>query len=329
MRTVLTLGLLAALSLASDRLIFDDGHMVTGKVVSTTATSVTFQPEKEGAEPVTVGAEALDPFNFYSIRERTMDPRSIDDRLALATFALDHRLYKRARIQARAADEIDKAKVDAWVQTHRKAIREGLAELLLQEARDLLRKDKLFEARGHISMILTRYPDTRAAESARDLLDTVQSKIGRRRTHGRSTRERIPEEKREQYLAPAIKDIEAGESANHNALKQPLDSKSMSGFMTAGRLFDNAVNKLEALIKGSKDEALTKEAKELLNRAKVGGCEAYVNQSEWYLSRGNGSKAAQAANRALKHRPESTAAQSARARAKNPEPYGWGVTRLG
>lgn len=328
--TVVALLLIAATAGAQDRLIFDNGHMIRGKLLKTTKDSVSFQPEKEGAAAVDVAATSLDPFNFYSMRERTLDPKSAQDHLDLASYMLQHRFYKRTRIQARAAQELDVKLTEAWVKKNRAEIREGLAALMVQEARMHASKDQLKTAKSHLAAVLTRYPDTRAAQSARSELDRIQTKMNRERRRGHAKRETgMSDEKRKQYVDAAVKQLEYAEQLEFESLKNPLSTKSLFGFHKAAQEFDGAFAKLDSLVKSTKDADLLKEATRLRDRAADGACGAHINVGEYYLSRGKAQNGMTAARKALKYRPGSTAARALRARAANPEPYGWGVNRLG
>ena len=110
-RLLVALLALACAALA-DELCFHDGTYVDGKILSTTASSVTFQPD--GGATMTVLASRLDPRSFYHLRNKSLGDDA-KGRLALAQFAFDHKMYRQARVQFVRFRKLDPASADAFI----------------------------------------------------------------------------------------------------------------------------------------------------------------------------------------------------------------------
>lgn len=288
-----------------DELCYSDGNYIDGKVVSTTADSVTFQAE--GAAAMTVPATRLDPRCFYNLRNNSVGDDA-KGRLALAQFAFDHRMYRQARTQFRRFRKLDPASADVFIKTHGQEIHEGLAQLLMEDARDCDACGNIAAAREHCTTLLALYPDTKAAKDATTMLDTIQSKIDAQRAHDQAERGKRLDAEREAKLEPAEDDLKWGDTIRNRALQQgPTQEKNTLD--AAAAKYKLAIGRLDEMMKGT-DDVLKKEAAPLLATANASAVNCFVSNAQYYLSRGDYPRAQQEAKNALAIDPNATAAQS-------------------
>lgn len=299
-----------------DELCYSDGSYVDGKVILTTADSVTFQAATEGAAAITVPAARLDPRSFYQLRNTFLDSTHAvlnagDDakaRLALAQFAFDHRMYRQARAQFRRFRKLDPASADAFIKAHGQEIHEGIAQLLMEDARDCDACGNTAAAREHCTTLLALYPDTKAAKDATTMLDTIQAKIDAERAREAGERAKRLDAEREAKLEPAEDDLKWGDTIRNRALQQgPTQEKNTLD--AAAAKYKLAINRLDEMMKGT-DDVLKKEAAPLLATANASAVNCFVSNAQYYLSRGDYPRAQQEAKSALAIDPNATAAQS-------------------
>jgi len=307
-RVLPVLFLLAAIALG-DELCFSDGNYLEGKIVSTTDISVTFQPATDGAAPMTVKASRLDPRSFYHLRTETVGDDA-KGRLALAQFAFDHRMYRQARVQFRRYRKLDQAGADAFIKAHGQEIHEGIAEILLADARDADSCGNITAAREHCTTLLALYPDTKAAEGAKTMLDTIQGKIDAERAREDADRTKRLDAERQAMLQPAEDDLKWGDTIRNRALQESGQTQEKNTLDQAAAKYKLSINRFEELMKTSPDAELKAEVKPLLARAKESAVNCYVSNAQYYLSRGNYPRAQEEAKSALALDPNAAAAQS-------------------
>jgi tetratricopeptide (TPR) repeat protein len=289
-----------------DELCFHDGTYLDGKVASTTADSVTFQPES--GKTMTVPAARLDPRCFYHLRNDAVgnDPKG---RLALAQFAFDHRMYRQARVQFRRFRKIDPTAADAFIRKNGKEIHEGIAQCLLEDAKDDAENGNLPAAREHCTALLALYPDTQAFEEAKALLETVQGKIDAQRAEYQAQREQRLDKERASELLQAEADLKWGDTIRNHALEQTA-TEEKDTLDEASHKYKLAIDRLEGILKTSTDDVLKQEAKPILETARKSAVNCYVSNAQYYLSRGDYPRAKEEAKSALSLDPNEAAAQS-------------------
>jgi tetratricopeptide (TPR) repeat protein len=303
-----------------DELCYHDGSYVDGKIVSTTADSVTFEPA--GGAAITVPATRLDPRCFYHLRNETVGDDA-KGRLALAQFAFDHGMWRQSRAQFQRFRKLDPTAADAFIKTHGQQIHEGIAECLLQDAKDCDECGNLPAAREHCTTLLALYPDTRAAEGAKTMLDTIQGKIDAQRSKEQAERAKRLDAERQGKLQQAEEDLKWGDTIRNRAL-QKTGTQEKDTLDEATHKYKLAINRLEEIVKTSTDDALKKEAAPLLAQAKESAVNCYVSNAQYYLSRGDYPRAKQEAKNALALDSNAAAAQSVIGEA-NPDGGGyWG-----
>ncbi len=307
-----------------DELCYSDGSYVDGTVVSTTADSVTFQPAAEGAAALTVGAARLDPRCFYHLRNDAVGDDA-KGRLALAQFAFDHGMWRQARTQFRRFRKLDPSSADAFIKEHGMEIHEGIAECLLEDAKDAGDCGNLPAAREHCTTLLALYPDTRAAEGAKTMLDTIQGKIDAQRAKDQAARAKLLDAERQAKLQQAEEDLKWGDTIRNRALQQSGATQQKDTLDEATHKYKLAINRLEEIEKTSSDDVLKKEAAPLLAQATESAVNCYVSNAQYYLSRGDYPRAQQEAKNALALDPNAAAAQSVIEEAKPGDGGGyWG-----
>jgi len=291
----------------ADELCFHDGTYVDGKIVSTTADSVTFQPDNGAA--ITVPASRLDPRSFYHLRNESIGDDA-KGRLALAQFAFDHKMYRQARVQFRRFRKLDPTAADAFIKEHGQEIHEGIAQCLLEDAQQVAGMGNLPAAREDCTSLLALYPDTRAAAEAKTLLDTVQGKIDGQRAQYQAQRAKRLDAERQAKIQQGEDDLKWGDTIRNRALQQTGPTQEKNTLEEAAAKYKLAIGRFEEILKTSEDEELKKEATPLLAESKKSAVNCYVSTAQYYLSRGNYPRAKEAANDALALDPDAMAAKS-------------------
>jgi len=295
---------LSSAALADDELCFSDGTFIDGKVVSTTADSVTFQPD--GGAAMTVAASKLDPRCFYNLRNHAVGDDA-NGRLALAQYAFDHKMYRQARVQFRRFRKIDPAAADTFIQAHGSEIHEGIAQCILDDAKADAQNGNLPAAREYCTSLLALYPDTKAAEETKTLLESVQGKIDAQRAKYQAERGQRLDTERQDKLLQAEEDLKWGDTIRNRALEK-TGTEEKDTLDEAAHKYKLAINRLEEMLKTSTDDKLKAEAQPLLKTAKESAVNCYVNNAQYYLSRGDYPRAKAEARNALALDPNATAA---------------------
>jgi len=325
MRIVTALIVCACLSTAAraEELLFANGNHVVGKLVKTTEDSVTFQ--SADGSTMTVPAAQLLPTSFYHLRNLEVGDDAAA-RLSLAQYAMAHKLYHQARAQFLRAHEIDPDAAKAFKEKHLDEIHEGLAALLLEQARTAFANGDLRSARTQCTTLVAQYHDTKAAPDAQALLEKIQGAIDGTRAREQKEREANMKEEEHQALAPAVSDLRWGDQIRNKAVNEQGPTQAKNLFDEAGAKYRLAVERLEKLAK-SDDTALAGEAQKLLKDAQHSGVECFIHAGEYYISRGNANEAQAEARKALEVEPDSAAAQSLLNEARNYNGSGsyWGV----
>ncbi|HEX5135647.1 MAG TPA: hypothetical protein VFY93_01655 [Planctomycetota bacterium] len=295
---------LSGAALADDELCFSDGTFIDGKVVSTTADSITFQPD--GGAAMTVAASRLDPRCFYHLRNNAVG-EDANGRLALAQYAFDHGMYRQARVQFRRFRKIDPAAADAFLKAHGQEIHEGIAQCTLEDARADAENGNLPAAREYCASLLALYPDTKAAGETRTLLESVQGEIDAQRAKYQAERAQRLDAEREEKLQQAEEDLKWGDTIRNRALEK-TGTEEKDTLDEATHKYKLAIGRLEEILKTSTDDTLKAEAEPLLKTAKASAVNCYVNNAQYYLSRGDYPRAKAEAKNALSLDPNAAAA---------------------
>lgn len=176
---IVLLGSLLSPSIAAAEkvdLLFEDGHVLRGEVLSTTRNSVQFKYKSGDETSVrTFDAAELDPHSYYEIRVLNIGDDAAEH-LALARFAIDHDMFSQARMLYERAKRLDAALVSSFDKKDLPKILDGTAERLVDRARVLLEIDDLDGAESNASIVLTYFSTTDAAGAARDLINDISKR---------------------------------------------------------------------------------------------------------------------------------------------------------
>jgi tetratricopeptide (TPR) repeat protein len=328
--------LLAPVTLAADEIVLRGGGSGIADVVETTEDSIKIKYIMPDGPTATIGLKAhqLDPHNFYTVRNKHME-KTVENHLKLAKFCIETELFSRAKIQINKAKEIDPEKVDLILDDSK--VREAIAERLLKYIARELKTGDMAEAEKYIHVLLTRLPETKAAEIARQNLDKVEEARETRQAKAAADRDAAIEAKEDEQekkdakekskaLAPIYKHIDAGEKMSGEALRQKNGSQVKKGMEAAGMHFEAAVRKVEALRKKVGDHP---ELDQLEAEAKADAINCYINAGNVDLSKGSYNQADKYARRALSVDQNSAAAKDFQNRvtAGSAMSGGWGRGR--
>ncbi len=316
--SVITLALavlvLTPASFASDEIILKGGDAGLAEVVSTTEDSVQIRYILPDGPTATIGLKAsqLDPNNFYTVRNNHME-KTLENHLKLAKFCIENELFSRARLQINMAREIDEAKVEMVINDSE--VKEEIAERLLRYVARELKTGNMAEAEKWLNVLLTRAPETKAAEIARENLSKVEEAREARQAKEAEDRAAAIEaeqdaeakdkaEKREQALAPIYKHLDAGEKMTGQALREKNSSKQKKALEAAGMHFEAAVKQVVALRKKIGDHP---ELDQLEQECKDNAVKCYINAGNIDLSKSSFNNANKWAQRAQRVDPNNPA----------------------
>jgi len=163
---------LAPAALANEEVILKSGDSGIAKITKTTEDSISFKYVVKDGPTVEMGlrADQLDPNNFYTLRNKHME-NTVENHLKLARFCIENELFSRAKIQIAKARAIDAEKVDLILDDDK--VKEAIAERLLKYVACELKNGDMAEAEKWLHILLTKAPETKAAEVARQNLDKV------------------------------------------------------------------------------------------------------------------------------------------------------------
>jgi tetratricopeptide (TPR) repeat protein len=271
-----------------------------------------------------LNANKVDPYSFFEARYMTMgnDPEA---HIQLIRFCIDRGMNTRALYLYERLKIIDPEFVKQFEERELPALKEGVCKEMLVSARRALADDRLFDAARDLSMVTTRFPDTRAAEQARTMLDQLEQKfIDKHDTEINATLSKLKAENKEaelkafqegmKVLEPAMKAIEQGRKRNHAALKQSTSGQSIREFEAAAAQFQKAVSQLDALRKQyAEDNNILAQIMQHREEAAGEAAGAYINAGRVYLDRTSFKQALACADKALEVYPENRYAKSFRA----------------
>ena len=307
--------LLASVSLA-DEIVLKGGEVGEAEVTATTFDSVTLKYNLEDGPTATMTLRAaqLDPHCFYTVRNKHMED-TVENHMALAKFCVSNELFFRAQIQVNKAKAIDPEKVEEILDDAQ--VRERIAQKLLTYIDKEMEIGNLDEAEKWISVLLTRFPDTKAAESARQDLDQVdEARAAQKAKEAAERQARIEAEKdeaekqaarqRAAQLAPIYQRINLGEKMYSASLRMNNNSQAKKGLEQAGMEFVSAIKDIKALRKKIGDD---RELDQLEAVAQADAIKAYIGAGNVDLTRGSYNEANKWARRALAVDSDSTAAK--------------------
>ncbi len=308
--------LLAPATLAGDEIVLKGGDSGIVNVTETTVDSISFKFAMPDGPTVTTKLKAaqLDPNSFYTIRNKHME-KTVENHLKLAGFCIKAELFSRAKIQINLAKQIDEEAAQLVLDDAK--VKEAVAERLLKYIARELKTGSMAEAEKWISVLLTKLPETKAAEIARQNLDKVEEAREDRQAKEAADREAAIEAKEDEAekkaakekskaLAPIYKHIDAGEKMSGAALRQKNGSQTKKGLEQAGMHFEAAVKKVEALRKKVGDHP---ELDQLEAEARADAINCYIGAGNVDLAKGSYNSAEKYARRALSVDPSSSAAK--------------------
>jgi hypothetical protein len=297
--------LMVPAALAADEVILKHGESGIADIVKTTEDSVTFKYIiKDGpTAEMTLRANQLDPNNFYMLRNKYME-KTVDNHMGLAKFCVENELFSRARIQANLAREIDEEKVNLILDDAK--VKEAIAESLLKYVARELKAGNMAEAEKWLHVLLTRAPETKAAEIARQNLDKVEEAREAKQAKEAKARQEAIEaeddaaakeqaEKREKALAPIRKHLDAGEKMAGAALREKNSSNQKKALEAAGRHFEAAVAQVQSLRKKVGEHA---ELDQLEQECRNNAVKCYLDAGNIDLSKSSFNNATKWAQRA-------------------------------
>jgi len=161
---ILVCFLLPAVCFAQEAtLMFENGETLVGEVLECTENSVKFRYHSEGKDVVgTFKVEDLDPYSFYTIRKQHVGNDGTAH-LNLAKFGLQHDMFLVAIFHYNEAKKLDPAMVEKFDKEEKPALLENTAAKILARAKKAVERGKLLDAESDTSVILTHFPQTKAA----------------------------------------------------------------------------------------------------------------------------------------------------------------------
>lgn len=285
-------------------LAMQDGSVISGNVVKTSADTVIFQIDGETI-PQTISRADLDPLSFYVAR--TSSPNlTVMNRVELARFNMKHGLFHCAEIEVDQV-VIDDPNLAEQLSLEIRESREKYAAELTKQSDRCLADGDIHGAEILAAQVLTEFSDTRAAASAKELVEKVHAEIGD--TSHDVTPQLVSSKSGSMTVGNAQKYSSRAKKRNLVALQ-----KSGSG---ARKSFENSISdNLKALEilntiiekKKSDPEDLMR-AQTMRKQVLRDSVDVSLNLANFYLSRGSYPQAEEAATKALEIDPTSERAR--------------------
>lgn len=311
--TITIASLLSGVVAAQSELVLQDDQVLHGRVVSTTADSVTFQFQLgDQSETETFKAEELHPLSFYIVRSHAeLDAAGHE---ALGDFCLAHDLFSRGRSQYYEAIKADPSRKDALMARILEG-HEGTAALLLDKAKKEQATTDAVDAWIDLSDLIRYYPGTPAATAARPILATLHEQRAKAMAERLAKQESI---EGNEVLKRAKDDVQKADELNHKGMQAKEQSEQERSFKQAIEQYERALKAAQELPKAEgAGTSVAAASASLVTEAKNGLVETYENLGAIYSVRGDFQGALAQANKAIAVDPTSAAARSFRVRVLN------------
>ena len=292
------------------------------KSSETVATSVTVEELKGGGSAeYEIAASDLDPHSYYDLRLASISGE-IEDYIELAKFAARNGMFTRARAEYERVKAMDPQLVEELSQTELPTFLEGIAFDLLASAKLAFMEGDLTEAQRDASTIMTRFPTTKSADDALELL----LKIGKKQVESenmaldeaisrhdaaQNVEAKAQAEKHKELLAPAREMVERARKHSEDGFKIFRNTRSERDFESAASWFGRASAKLEEIAKAHPQD---QELRALIDgyqvQLKKEIVNAHVNAGNTSMMNQKWDKAAEFADKALAADPDSQYAQA-------------------
>jgi len=322
--TALALGLAIVFALTTtafgDEVLLNDGASIKGKVTAADEKGITVESD---GKSVLVSPDQLDPHYYYTQWNKRV-PKDAKAHLRLAVYAYEHALFNQARSQYRKAQQLDKEVVKQFEETVIPKIKEGVAEKLLAQAQVAVKNEKWHDAERIAAKILTQLEDTKAAETARQLISNVhinqvsadEKTLVKRLARYLPKDEAKALKQREDLgkkLAPIERKIDKARRRVTQGLQTRSQNRSKNVFKSAAEQYERIIkdlDKLDAQAAGEGQEAFREYVDQVRDVAKRECIEAWIHVGNVLLVRGAFNDATAVANRMLAIDPESEVARA-------------------
>ena len=333
------LGCFVAEAAAQDLIFLKDGGVYEGKILSSDEDSVTVSVKNAAGVDEThrVPIEQCEKHFWFQARDKTIGDDAVE-RIKLAVYCAENDMWTRAKVQMDKARALDPSKVELFFNEYFPKMREGLAQRLMDSANKSFKLGNYDHAKKYISIILTKFEETKVEAEAEALLDSIEAKLDEKANKKAAQRrknkaaqeasaEKIAGQQIDAYLKPVESLIAQANKDNTRGLKAKSVSKSKGPLEAAAKKYEHAIKKAdEALAKGAPDTQTMESMKELRSEAVNGGVQAYLNLANSMSARGSYQKGVAYCNQALALDPNSAEAKSTRQTIASTT-AGWGRRR--
>ena len=302
----------APAAFAEDELVLEsDHHVMHGKVVESTADSVTFDHivggKSVGVE--TYPASAIVPISFYVVRRDAVEGDAAGC-MELGQFCLDNGLHARARHLFETAARLDPsiAAKAAGPKAHAREL--GAAELLA-EAKDAAAHGKSYAAWHKLQECVRNYGDTPSGRKAKELVQPYFDAYHEDYTiKGYTAADRADDD-----LKGVQRVLDLAAKHNSKALEEKNLSQGLREYDKAVREYERALEKLDKLAaREGLDEVHEDSIASIQAQARSDAIHAHLNKAGIYLTREAFQDALRETNQALAIDETSSEAKSYRMR---------------
>ncbi len=274
-----------------------DGSMLEGQVVHASPTEMTI--ETVGGTTRTIVRGEVDPMSWYRVRSAGTD-LTIDDRLELGRFALENGLFEAAEMELSHAAEIAPDKEGEIARILRSA-REGHATSLAERSERAFASGDTVEATRRAGEVLTRFPETKAAGRAQNLVVMMNADLGESEPTEINL---VADRGADRRLKDAEKYVTRGQKRNLTALRE-TGSKAGDAFEGSSDDYQRAISLLDkALMSSDLTPEQNLRAQELRHRATEEAVDVQINLARMYVNRGSYPQAVEVMDGALELDPE-------------------------
>jgi hypothetical protein len=298
--TILVLAVVLAIACPAvcraEDVLLVDGTVFSGTVdkVEQTGVTVTMKPGGGGTATVKVPASRLDPAWFYGHLD-AMAGKDAKAHVDLASWAVEHGLFSRARAQIRKAEEIDPAYVKDVRENRFPEVREGIATQVLASAEGDVKAGRFEAAEEKLELLLLRLPDTEAGGRARDVMTSLEQAMEARDAKAvEDARAKLAEadrkaaDERAAKFAEFDRDLAKVRKIAVEGLNEDSDSKALALLESALAKVKPRLADLDRIEKAAgTDAADLKEVADRRTRIQRAMVKVHLHRADIHLFRGN------------------------------------------
>jgi len=287
---VLVMLLLCSASVLAEEVMLRDGRSGDAKILETTESLIKIELKvNDGTATFEIGADRLDPHNFYGIRSKHME-QTADNHLGLAKFCIENEMFPRAKAQIEKARKLDAEKVEKIISMPE--IVEGIARRIVTFAQKQLEKSRVPDAKKWASFVIARAPETEAAVDAQAILDSIDQVKADAEAATQAEAEAEAQAETSAAAGKLDKALQVAETRADEAMREKNTSRTRKGLEEAAKMFEAIASEASSAADGDAD------LQDIANAAMDHAVSAYLHAGETAMGQSNYNEARRLARQA-------------------------------